>query len=579
MDGDAALAWSEDGRPRSVLYDDIYYAADGPAESRTVFLQGCGLPEAWAGRRRFTVAELGFGAGINLLALLQLWRAARPPEGRLHLFTVEAHPLGPDDAARALAAFPELADLAGPLRSPWPGGARGFERREWPELGVTLDVATAEVADALASWDGQADAWFLDGFAPARNPEMWRPEVLDLVSARSAPGARLATFTVAGAVRRGLEARGWSLTRAPGHGAKRERLEGRLGGAGRPAPAAPPVTILGAGIAGASLARAFARLGSRCTVIDPAPGSGASGNPAALVSPRLDVGGGPGARLHAQAFARAADLYGAETPEAVIARGALRLGSGAKDTARNQALARADWFRPGALQPLEAEAAEARLGSPAELALFMRDALTVRPAAVLEAWLAGAGRGPDPKEADGIVCVATGMGARAWLEPGALEPVRGQVSWTEQVRLPGHAASWGAYAIPTADGGLLFGATHARGSEAVEATPEDDAANLAGLAQRLPAAAEAAAASRLRSRAGVRAAAPDRMPLAGAGPGRPGTFVLSGLGGRGFTTAPLLAEHVAALALGAPSPLPRELAQVVDPGRFAARATRRAGAV
>lgn len=571
----AELAWSEDGRPRSTLFDDIYYASDGLAESRTVFLRGCGLPRAWAGRRRFTVAELGFGTGLNILALLQLWRDARPLDARLHLFSVEAHPLRPADAARALAAFPEVLELAAPLLTRWPGQARGFERYEWPRLGVILDVATAEAGEALAAWSGPADAWFLDGFAPSRNPQMWRPEVLDLVTARSNPDARLATFTVAGAVRRGLEARGWSLTRALGHGGKRERLEGRLPGAAQ-IPAPPQeATVLGSGIAGAALARAFARLGAPCRVVDPAPAGGASGNPAALVSPRLDVGGGPAARLYAQAFARAVDLYTAETAEAVIAQGALRLGSSAKDEARHAVLAGADLFRPGALASLSPAEAHARLGAPAPLALFLRDALTISPAAVREVWL----RGADGRAArDGtheIICIAAGVETRAWLEPGLLQPVRGQASWTDRVQLPGLPATWGGYVLPLADGGVLFGATHARGSEDIATTPADDLLNLATLAGRLPELADAVRAGPLAARASLRAATPDRLPLAGAVPGRPDHFVLSGLGGRGFTTAPLLAEHVAALAVGAPSPLPRDLAEAVDPARFVARAARR----
>jgi tRNA 5-methylaminomethyl-2-thiouridine biosynthesis bifunctional protein len=576
MDGDAALAWSDDGRPRSTVYDDIYFAPEGLAESRTVFLQGCGLPEAWTGRRRFTVAELGFGTGLNILALLQLWRDARPAEARLHVFSLEAHPLTSGDASRALARFPELGDLAAPLLARWPGGARGFERYAWPELGATLDVARAEAAEALEAWSGAADAWFLDGFAPSRNPDMWRPEVLDLVTARSAPDARLATFTVAGAVRRGLAERGWTLTRAEGHGGKRERLEARRPGRATTNPEPARVTVIGAGIAGASLVRAFSALGAACTVVDSAPERAASRNPAAFVSPRLDAGGGPAARLYAQAFARAVQLYSAETPGAVIARGGLHLGGKEKDLERFRKAAASDLFAPGDLTELDAASAQDRLGAPAGLALLMRDALTLEPQVVLETWLSRAQPpSPEADPTDGILCVAAGAGSLMWLPPGFLEPVRGQANWTRKVDLPGAAASWGGYAVPLRGGGFLFGATHDRGSDDDGTRAEDDLANLAALAERLPDSAEGARSAPLGARAAVRAAAPDRLPLAGAVPGRTGVFILSGLGGRGFTTAPVLAEHVAALALGAPSPLPRDLAAAVDPARFLARFARR----
>ncbi|MBA3811675.1 MAG: tRNA (5-methylaminomethyl-2-thiouridine)(34)-methyltransferase MnmD, partial [Caulobacteraceae bacterium] len=190
------LIWGEDGPLRSRLYDDIYFSAtDGLAEARAVFLAGCGLPDAWSGRDRFCVAELGFGTGLNVAALLDLWRRSRPSGARLNVFSVEAHPIGAGDAARALAPWPEIGALAGMLTSRWPGAARGFHRVDLPELGATIDVAVMEAAQGVAEWGGRADAWFLDGFSPARNPAMWRAELLGLVAARSAPGARLASFT------------------------------------------------------------------------------------------------------------------------------------------------------------------------------------------------------------------------------------------------------------------------------------------------------------------------------------------------------------------------------------------------
>ena len=225
------LAWSNDGQPRSWLYGDVYFSAeDGLAEARAVFLAGCGLPEAWAGRRHFVVGELGFGTGLNIAALIDLWRRTRPPQGRLHIFSIEAHPITADDARRALGHWPELAALTQRLTSAWPGRALGPHRVEFADLGVILDVAVGEVAEALSAWQGRADAWFLDGFAPARNPAMWSDEVLALVAARSAPGASAATFTVAGQVRRGLAAAGFEVARAPGFGRKRERLTARLPG-------------------------------------------------------------------------------------------------------------------------------------------------------------------------------------------------------------------------------------------------------------------------------------------------------------------------------------------------------------
>ena len=583
------VAFDTDGAPRSRRYGDVYFSRSGGLEeTRAVFLAGCGLPDAWAGRRRFTVAELGFGTGLNIAALLALWRERRPAGGQLSIFSVEAEPLAAGEAARALAAFPELAGEAALLTSRWPGRARGFHRVDLPELRATLDVAVMDAADALLAWQGRADAWFLDGFAPAVNPAMWTDALLALAAARSAPGARAATYTVAGQARRALAAAGFSIERRPGFGAKRERLEARLPG---PRPAEPPpprVAIVGAGIAGAALARAFRALGADPRVFDKAaPGAAASGNPAALVTPRLDAGLGPIAELHAQALARSACLYDA-LPGAVIAEGVLQLEATPRDAARFARIAAADLFEPGALAPLSAEATTARLGEPAPAGLLMRAARVVEPRVVLEAWLppveAGRIAGLEPgggawrllgaagdvaAEAD-VVCLATGADLAALWREAPVEPVRGQLSWAAGIAAP--AVACGAYAAPTRDG-VMFGATHDRGERATDPRSADDARNLAALGARLPRLAALLAAARIEGRAAIRATTPDRLPLAGAV--SPGLFVLGGFGARGFALAPLLAEHVAAEALAVPSPLAGPLAAIVGPERFAERARRR----
>ena len=571
-------------------YGDVYFSkAGGLAESRAVFLAGCGLPERWAARRRFTVAELGFGTGLNIAALLALWRTHRRAGAQLSIFSVEAEPLAAADAARALAAFPELADIAALLTGRWPGHARGFHRVVLPELGATLDVAVMEAAEALAAWRGRADAWFLDGFAPAVNPQMWTDALMALVAARSAPGARAATYTVAGQARRALAAAGFAVERRPGFGAKRERLEANLPGAPAEEQAAPRVAIVGAGIAGAALARAFASLGAPPRVFDAeGSGAGASGMPAALVTPRLDAGLGAIAQLHAQALDRAVRLYDA-LGGAVVATGVLQLEAAPRDAARFAKISASDLFESGALELLSADAVSERLGEPAPPGLLLIAARVIEPAAVLRAWLpavetqavaaiepAGAGwrlvdaAGLTVAEAE-IVCLAAGTGLRALWPDASIQPVRGQLSWAEGVAAPA-AAAWSAYVAPTRNG-LMFGATHDRDDAAAAWRGADDARNLTALAARLPQLAARLAGVALHGRAAGRATTPDRLPLAG--PIASGLFVLGGFGARGFALAPLLAEHVAAEAFGAPSPLPGPLAAIVDPVRFTGRARRR----
>jgi tRNA 5-methylaminomethyl-2-thiouridine biosynthesis bifunctional protein len=571
------LDWTTEGHPRSTLYGDIYFSLeDGLAESRAVFLQGCGLPEAWTGRDRFTVGELGFGTGLNILALMDLWRRTTPAQAQLHVFSIEAHPLDAEAAARALAHWPELAELSALLVSRWPGRASGVHRIAFPEARTILDLAILEVGDALSGWSGAADAWFLDGFSPALNPAMWRDEVLDLIARRSAPGARVGTFTVAGAVRRGLQSAGFEVEKQPGHGRKRQRLEARLPGTSVPGPS-PSVAIVGAGIAGASAARALRALGIEPLLIEAEGlGAGASGNPAALVTPRLDAGLGPVARLAAQAFGRAVQLYD-ETPQVVIDRGVLQAPAAERDAGRFTTLAASDLFEPGALTASAA-------------GLAQHDALVVEPTAVLEAWSGPMLRGAVARlerrgeawamiDADSqvlaladMVILACGM-AGADLTPDlALTPVRGQASWIESDERPA-AIAWGGYLLSTRDG-LLFGATHDRGDTACDVRAEDHARNLQTLSAARPDLAGRIDASALRGRAAIRATTADHLPVAGPA-GEAGLFLLTGLGSRGFSWAPLLAEHVAALVAGTPSPLPRDLADLVDPGRFARRAARR----
>jgi len=577
------LIWTEDGSPRSGRFGDIYFSReDGLAESRAVFLQGCGLPDAWRGRRRFVVGELGFGTGLNIVALLQLWRRCRPDGGRLHIFSVEAFPLGRDEAARALSAWPELDEEASALLSRWPDSAPGFHRLDLPWNAV-LDLAVGDAAWALEAWSGQADAWFLDGFAPSVNPGMWSDAVLDGVRARSAPGCRLATFTVAGAVRRGLAERGYEVEKRPGHGRKRERLEARLPGVASEPPS-PRVAVIGGGIAGASLARAFAAEGLQPEVLVAGPaGDGGSGFPAALVTPRLDAGDDAVAGLFAQALARAGALYGS-VEDAVLSRGVLQLEGAPRDAGRFDKIAAQPIWAGGAMSRVESAEASRLSGERVDVGgLWMAEALVARPRALLDAWLpkptlgrvarieaaAGAWRalGAEDEilaEAE-IMVLACAMGGWSLLPDLPLSPVAGQADWVEGVGGP--AAAWGGYAAPTGQG-LLFGATHERG--VIDPSPNDGASerNRTTLRARLPRLAERLNALPSLRRAAVRATTPDRLPLAGAIPGAPGLHILTGLGSRGFCAAPLLAEHVAAGALGAPSPLPTAFAARVDPGRI-----------
>ncbi|MFZ3007192.1 MAG: FAD-dependent oxidoreductase, partial [Phenylobacterium sp.] len=289
------------------------------------------------------------------------------------------------------------------------------------------------------------------------------------------------------------------------------------------------------------------------------------------------------------AYGRALGLY-ENIPDAILSRGVLQLADGERDLGRFAKIAASDLFEPGALALCGLEEASSRMGEPVPAALDLTGALTIAPATVLAAWcgevlrstVAGLSRkdgvwrladarGSTITEAEAVI-LATGH-QPLWSQP-EIEPVRGQASWTRDGDGI-HAAAWGGYVLPTR-GGLLFGATHDRDDVATDLREVDHDRNRGALAAALPQLARRLESHPLEGRASVRATTRDRLPLAGAAPeAEAGLFLLGGLGSRGFCLAPLLAEHVAALVLGAPSPMPTGLSELVDPARFLRRAARR----
>lgn len=216
-DQSAALEWRDGVVPVSTRFDDPYFSLEnGLQETRHVFLGGNDLPARL--RPGFHVAELGFGTGLNMLALALV--AGQTP---VRFTSFEAYPMATSDIARALAVFPEARAIADPFLTAWETGARRFA------LGpLTVEVIVGDARDTLQSWAGQADAWFLDGFSPARNPELWSPALMAEVGRHTAPGGSAATYTAAGFVRRGLEQAGFTVTRVPGFGRKRHMTVARI---------------------------------------------------------------------------------------------------------------------------------------------------------------------------------------------------------------------------------------------------------------------------------------------------------------------------------------------------------------
>ncbi|MDA5194466.1 bifunctional tRNA (5-methylaminomethyl-2-thiouridine)(34)-methyltransferase MnmD/FAD-dependent 5-carboxymethylaminomethyl-2-thiouridine(34) oxidoreductase MnmC [Govanella unica] len=603
-----ALDWTAEGAPRSRGFDDIYYAPEaGFAETRHVFLDGIGAPEVWAGRARFTLGETGFGTGLNFLAAWDLWRRTAAADARLDYLAVEAYPLQRDDLRRALALWPELQPLADQLIAAWPHGVAGSHLLSLDGGRVRLLLLFGDAASMLAATEAQVDAWFLDGFAPSKNPDMWSPALFAAVARLSKPGARLATFTVAGVVRRGLAATGFTCEKRPGFGTKRGCLAARFEG---PAPVvkdatpwfAPPVAVpvrriavIGGGIAGLTMARVLMSRGVAVTLYEKA-GSllpEASGNPVAVLEPWIDLGEAPAGR-----FSLAATLHALRWYRDYAGDGFEPCGVLAQEDRAWQERVAAGGYLPPEDVSLQADGLlfpRAGMIHTARLAMRLADGVDLRLGQDIARL--------EDLDADAVVLAASFGSEALGGFPLSLAVRRGQVSLLEGGAPLGQVLSGKGYVTPVfvTPEGLrhLAGASFAAADPSTEdwraLAEADQQANLEIFQNLLP----GSPARLVGGRTGLRAASVDHLPIMGALPvadyaadygglahGRrgdypqaryqPGRYVLTGLGARGYLTAPLLAETLAAQILGAPVPLPRSLLDALHPGRAAIRAIRRA---
>lgn len=329
----ANLEFNAEGTPVSRDFDDVYFSNDnGLEETRYVFLGGNQLNERFPIHPRplFIVAESGFGTGLNFLTLWQAFDVFHRdnPEAtlqRLHFISFEKFPLKADDLSLAHQHWPELTPWAEQLQAQWPQPLAGCHRLLLDDGRVTLDLWFGDINELTNELDDslnqQVDAWFLDGFAPAKNPDMWTPELFSAMARLARPGGTLATFTSAGFVRRGLQESGFSMQKRKGFGRKREMLVGEMKQTLDFASRTPwfarsgteqrDVAIIGGGIASALLSLALLRRGWQVTLYcaDSAPAEGASGNRQGALYPLLSQHDPALARFFPAAFTFARRLY------------------------------------------------------------------------------------------------------------------------------------------------------------------------------------------------------------------------------------------------------------------------------
>ncbi len=565
----AQLDWDDQGRPHSRVFDDVYFSdQSGLEETRYVFLQQNRLQErfaALANGGRLVIGETGFGTGLNFLCAWQLFEQHAVPGARLHFVSVEKYPLSHADLQRALALWPELAVFAEQLLAQYIAIHQGFQRLVLDNGRVTLTLLIGDALEQLPQLDAQIDAWFLDGFAPAKNPDMWTAELFAELARLAAPGSTISTFTSTGWVRRLINAAGFKMKRTPGIGHKWEILRGEFLGwpAETPAPAiikpwfarpAPLPTerralVIGGGLAGCATAASLAARGWQVSLLERHAGLAqeASGNPQGVLYLKLSAHGTALSQMIVSGFGHTRRLL--EHLQRGLdwdGCGVLQLAFNAKEAERQAQLAEA--FAPQLLHLLDRSQAQVRAGVALEHGgLYFPEGGWVHPPALCE-WQA---RHPgisvlnhhdvlDLRQADGEWQAWDGdtllAGAPVAVLAGAaevkrfaasaglpLKRIRGQIT-----RLPQTAASQALATVVCAEGYVAPArlGEHTLGAsfdfKSLDLTPNaaDHADNLAllqeispDLRQRLQ--ADSLDPEQLQGRAAFRCTSPDYLPIVG----------------------------------------------------------------
>lgn len=571
----AHIRW-EDGRPVSVTFEDIYCDGAAPAQADRVFISPAKLAERCARAGCITVAEAGFGLGFNFAALAS--RVLEAAAGRLHYIAFEAAPPSPEDFARA-AQHSGMA-MHGAFAGAPPPGISGWHRRRFAAGRVQLSLYHGDIRVGLRELGDRqepVDAWFLDGFAPPRNPELWSFETCAAIARLSSPGATVTTYSAAGQVKRALRNAGFAVSRIDQHARKRHSLLATLPGSWRPQPAPPKrATVFGAGFAGCCAARALAERGATVTVRDAAVAARASAIPAAVLHPRLLADGSAAAAWRAHSFAFAAWRY--RGLPGIAATGALQLPGPNTDAERLRHLAAAlpeDW-----LQAVDAAAASDIAGiALRSRALHFPQAATTCGPELCAALLAHPGiefvptpLPGNPAPRDGIAVYANGAAVTADT-PAAESPL---VAALEITALGGQADLFrgtlktptlgDGYCAPAANGRVWAGATYEYRPWATQAATAANAQRFAKLFRRAP----GASLARFR---GTRAVTSDRAPVVGRA--APDVYVTAGHGANGLAWAALAGEWIASLAWGECPPVTREVEALCRVERFQERQRRR----
>lgn len=610
----AELLW-RDGIPESVRFGDLYFNREnGLEEARYVFLQHNQLPERF-GRVQagghFVIAEAGFGTGLNFLATWQAWNEHKPDQAStLHFVSVERFPLTRKDLIHALTLWPELTPFAKELIENYPPLVRGVHRLILDEGRVRLTLYFGDILEAWEALDFRADAWFLDGFAPACNPQMWLDKTITQVRAHSKPGTTLATFTSVGRIKRALADAGFRVEKTRGFGRKRDMLAGQLPDevGFDPIAGAKTVAVIGAGIAGCLLARNLADRGVEVTLVDSAsqPGAAASGNRQGATYVKLGVEFNDQTELGLTSLLFSQRFYTPYRDRYWHPTGLLQLAWSPQEQDRQQRFLRRNAYPAEILYPVAREEASRLTGiqtqtggiwfpgsgwlEPAKLCKELSEHALITPAFSSNVerlmplngkWrLTGSG-GPEII-ADRVVICAGHLSPELIPLKGEyrLKSIRGQVTHLtdKSLQIPKAVICGARYLNPMDDGVAVIGATFDLRDTNPETTRESHEENMKALQDMLPGALDpesslAELSGQVEGKVAFRCTTHDYQPVAGRLYGADGKeltdiYLLTGLGSKGLSYAPLLAEYVADQLTGQPACLPSRLVRRVETRRI-----------
>ncbi len=597
--------------PVSKQFGDVYFSKDnGLLETRHVFLNGNDLSTRLADLKPFEyfcVGETGFGTGLNILALWQLWQQVRPDNhSHLHAISVEKFPLSKADLIRALNAWPELKSLADQLISQYPMPIAGCHRLSFPEERFSLDLWLGDAHDVFPVIEKTApvNAWFLDGFAPSCNPDMWEENVLNNIVRLSEIGTTFASFSVAGVLKRGLKNHGISISRPRGFKHKREMLKAIWNPAEetessliqeitqkkterdtetniRPR----QIAVIGAGIAGLSSAWAFAQRGHQVMIYDQsAPLSGGSGNPLALLNPKLCPVEQSAEHLMTLTWQHALNHYQKFKAFRPIQVNQLALKN------PEQLLGLADEYPEKILAVQDTEDQEIQTAFPSLKLLAagavsphqLRDEILQHPnIQYQQAKISHIEAATKPQlfsdeqdlgEFDHVIVCTARETAQFFADYPVLKPIRGQVSWLNNKTQPlsqNIAYSYGGYCMQLDAEHLILGASFYPGRDDIEVLAEDHVHNYELIHSVFPEYAQSLASTETwQGRASVRAQSQDYFPLLGKMKADEEIYSFVGLGSKGFLFAPLCSEILAAQILGEACPVPSSLVKKLSVTRF-----------